>query len=173
MKIEKIVIGAYQENCYLLETNNKYLLVDPGEGLDKILEFINGKDIVGILITHGHNDHIASLDEIVNKFNYPVYRYDNLKEGRLVIGPFNIEVIFVSGHTPDSVCYYFRGEKVMMTGDFLFKESIGRCDLEGGNFTIMKESINKIKKYDDDITIYPGHGDKSTLGYEKKYNYYF
>ena len=68
MKIEKIVIGAYQENCYLLETDNKYLLVDPGEGLDKILEFINGKDIVGILITHGHNDHIASLDEIVNKF---------------------------------------------------------------------------------------------------------
>ena len=55
----------------------------------------------------------------------------------------------------------------MFTGDFLFKESIGRCDL-GGNIKDMKDSINKIKKYDKNIIIYPGHGDSTTLGEEKR-----
>ena len=61
----------------------------------------------------------------------------------------------------------------MITGDFLFKGTIGRCDLDGGNFSFMYDSIQKIKQYDDDIVIYPGHGESSTLGEEKKYNPYF
>ena len=73
----------------------------------------------------------------------------------------------------DSICFYFYKDKVMFVGDFIFKDSIGRCDLEGGNISLMKESIEKIKKYDDDITIYPGHGEFTTLGREKLENYYF
>ena len=61
----------------------------------------------------------------------------------------------------------------MFTGDFLFKETVGRTDLEYGNLNEMKESIKKIKKYDNDIVIYPGHGEKTTLGYEKENNEYF
>ena len=61
----------------------------------------------------------------------------------------------------------------MFTGDFLFKDNIGRCDLPTGNVAKMKESINKIKKYSDNIKIYPGHGEETNLGYEKKNNYYF
>ena len=55
----------------------------------------------------------------------------------------------------------------------MFLDSIGRCDLDGGNFSLMRESINKIKNYSKDIMLYPGHGSKTLLGYEKENNYYF
>ena len=61
----------------------------------------------------------------------------------------------------------------MFCGDFIFKDSIGRCDLSGGNIIEMLKSINKIKEYPKDITIYPGHGTKTTLGYEINNNPYF
>ena len=61
----------------------------------------------------------------------------------------------------------------MFTGDFLFKQSIGRTDLEGSNELEMYESLEKIKKYSDDIKLYPGHGESTNLGYEKKYNIFF
>ena len=73
----------------------------------------------------------------------------------------------------DSITFYFRNDKIMFTGDFLFKETIGRFDLVGSDYNKMLDSIFKIKKYDDDIVIYPGHGNSSILGYEKKNNPYF
>ena len=173
MKVDFIVVGDLGENCYLLEKNGCYLLVDPGEDLDRILKFISHKNILGILVTHCHFDHVASLKYLVSHFSYPVYCYDNLEEGAKKIGPFNMEVIFTPGHTKDSVSYYFRDEKIMITGDFLFCGTVGRCDLEGGSFNEMMKSIHKISKYDDDIVIYSGHGRKTTLGNEKKYNPYF
>ena len=60
----------------------------------------------------------------------------------------------------------------MFVGDFIFKESIGRCDLAGGDFSDMVKSIDKIKTYDKNITLYPGHGDKTSLDYELKNNPY-
>ena len=172
MNVLKIVVGSYRENCYLLEKDDKYLLVDPGEEIDRILDFIKGKDILGILITHHHFDHIDSLKYLVDKYKYSVYEYGNLKEGVVNIGPFVFEVIFTPGHQMDCVCYYFRDDKIMITGDFLFKGTIGRCDLEGSSVEDMNKSIEKIKKYDDDIVIYPGHGMKTTLGVEKDDNIY-
>ena len=172
MNIDKIVIGPLEENCYLLEKSNKYLLVDPGEDLEKILDFIKEKEILGILITHHHHDHIGSLKYLQDKFNYKTYQYNNLKEGTISIEPFNINIIFTPGHTSDSVTYYFKDEKIMITGDFLFKNTIGRCDLETSSISDMQKSINKIKEYPNDIKIYPGHGQSTTLGNEKEFNPY-
>lgn len=76
------------------------------------------------------------------------------------------------GHTNDSLSYYFYKENIMFTGDFIFAGSIGRTDL-GGNSNDMKNSINKIKKYSDNIKIYPGHGDTTSLIDEKVNNVYF
>ena len=173
MRIDVIKVGGLECNCYLLEKDNQYLLVDPGEDLNKILHFIHGKDILGILITHYHYDHVGSLKYLQDHFHYSVYDFFHLEEGVKIIGPFVMEVIFTPGHSKDMVSYYFREDKVMITGDFLFKGTIGRCDLDGGNFSFMYDSIQKIKQYDDDIVIYPGHGESSTLGEEKKYNPYF
>ena len=173
MKVESIVVGELQENCYLIGKDDKYLLVDPGEDTQKILDFIHGKEVIGILVTHGHHDHIGSLNYLVQHFCYSVYDKSCLSEGIVRIDPFCVEVIYTPGHKEDCVCYYFRNERIMFTGDFLFRGTIGRCDLEGGNWSDMVESIRKIKMYDDDIVVFPGHGDSTILGNEKKYNPYF
>ena len=109
----------------------------------------------------------------MEKFGYPVYDLNNLHEGINKIDNFTFEVITTFGHTMDSITYYFREDKIMFTGDFLFYGTIGRCDLPESNYDVMLKSIEKIKKYDDDIVIYPGHGIKTKLGYEKLNNPYF
>ena len=85
---------------------------------------------------------------------------------------FNFEVIYNPGHTDDSISYYFKEENILFSGDFIFKGSVGRTDL-GGNNLDMLNSINKIKQYNKDIIIEPGHGEETTLEYELKYNPFF
>ena len=173
MDISCIKVGYLKCNCYLLEKNNTCLLIDPGDDLDKIIKFIGNKNIIGILLTHSHFDHVSSVEDLVSIYNYPVYDINNLKEGVNKVGIFSFEVIKCFGHTNDSISFYFIDDKVMFTGDFLFKGTIGRCDLPESDYGLMLKSIDKIKQYDDDIVIYPGHGVESTLGYEKNNNLYF
>ena len=172
MSIESITVGVLSENCYLIGINDEYLLIDPGDDVEKVLQFIKGKKILGILVTHYHFDHVGSLDYLKQKFHYPVFDKYSFEEGIQHIGCFSFEVIYTPGHKEDSVSYYFPSDKVMFTGDFLFLDSIGRCDLKGGDELEMARSLLKIKKYNDDIMIYPGHGDKGILGIIKKINPY-
>ena len=81
--------------------------------------------------------------------------------------------MFNPGHTPDSVSFYFDKEHTMFSGDFIFEGNIGRCDLEGGSMEEMMKSIQKIKGFPDETTIYAGHGEFTKLGHEKRWNYYF
>lgn len=183
MKVEKLVVGLYQENCYFIIKENKCLIVDPGDEIDKILLKIKNEnlDLVAILITHAHFDHVGALNDLTQKYNVPIYynnvnneiNYEkiiNVKEEKYNIGSFSFEVIFTSGHRNDLVTYYFYDDNIMFTGDFLFKLSIGRTDLEYASYDEMLKSIDKIKKYNDNIVIYPGHGDYTILGFEKENN---
>lgn len=172
MIIDKIVTGYLEENCYVLTINNCCLVIDPGDDYPIIKEKIGDKRVLAILLTHSHFDYIGAVSDIRKQFNVPVYFFDNLEEKEFNIGEFKFFTIYTPGHTNDSICFYFKDEKVMFTGDFLFKESVGRWDLETGSFEKLRNSINKIKKYDNDITIYPGHGASSTIGYEKDNNRY-
>ncbi len=171
MKIDKVVVGYLQCNCYIITKGTDTLIIDPGDESEKIISMVTDKKVIGILITHHHFDHIQALEAIKTKYKVPVYDKTNLKEYNK-IGAFDFYTIDTKGHTSDSVTYYFKDDKVMFTGDFLFKESIGRTDLDTGNRLDMQESINKIKKYDPDIKIFPGHGESSVLGYEFKNNIY-
>ena len=173
MDVDCIKVGNLRCNCYLISNETECLLIDPGDDLDKIEKFIDGKNVIGILITHGHFDHIGCVKDLVSKYNFSVYDNSNLVEGINKIGSFSFEVIKCYGHTMDSISFYFKKEKIMFTGDFLFKQTIGRCDLDESNSYCMMRSIENIKKYDDDIVIYPGHGMSSVLGIEKKTNPYF
>lgn len=173
MQIDKMVVGDYQTNCYILTNNNNCIIIDPGDEFEKIKEFLKDKNVVAILITHKHFDHIGALDDLSNTYNCKVYEYNNLEEKDYNINDFNFNVIYTKGHTDDSVTFYFENKKVMFTGDFLFENSIGRTDLPTGNFSEMLKSIELIKKYDDDIIIYPGHGNQTKLGLEKTNNYWF
>ena len=172
MKIESIVVGELEENCYILSIDNKCLVIDPGAEASRIIDKIGDKEVLGILVTHHHFDHVGVLHEIVNEYDANCYAFNNLKEKKYNIGPFKFDVIYNPGHTNDSISFYFKEDNVMFVGDFVFKGSVGRCDL-GGNELDMKKSINKLKEFKENITLYPGHGDKTSLDDEKKYNPFF
>ena len=174
MEMKIVQNGELRENCYVLEENNKYLVIDPGSEFDKIDSYIkNDGQVLAILVTHRHFDHIGALDDCVRKYRCPVYDKLSTLDETYNVGPFSFNVISCPGHTPDSISFYFYKEKKLFSGDFIFEGNIGRCDLEGGNMKEMRKSIEKIKKYPDDITIYPGHGEFTKLGHEKLKNYYF
>ena len=173
MTIDKIKVGYLRTNCYLIENDYESLIIDPGDEYDKIKELIKDKNLIGILLTHNHFDHMGCINNLISDYNIPLYDNNSLNEGLNNISTFNFEVIKTNGHTMDSLTFYFIEDKVMFTGDFLFYDTIGRCDLEESNIEEMKKSIDKIKKYDDDITIYPGHGKETNLGREKNCNIYF
>lgn len=171
LEIKTIKVGYLQTNCYIVSNKENCIIIDPGDEFEKIRkEIVN--NVIAILVTHNHFDHIGALSKLKNEYNVPVYDYNNLKESNLNIKGFNIEVIYSPGHTEDSVIYYFKDYNIMFTGDFLFKESIGRTDLSTGNALEMKKSIEKIKQYDGKIKIFPGHGDSTNLEYEKQNNIY-
>lgn len=171
MKITIIPVGYFKTNCYILENEEEIIIIDPGDEPTKIDKEIN-KKLVGIIITHSHSDHIGAVDYFKNKYNVPIYGYNNLKEGRNKIKSFCFEVIYNPGHTKDSISIFFKEEKKMFVGDFVFYHTIGRTDLDGGCSYEMKQSINKLKE-NNDVIIYPGHGRITSLEEEKKYNIYF
>lgn len=173
MKIDIVKVGNLECNCYIIEKDNEVIVIDPGDDGNKIIDRIGSRKVVGIIITHYHFDHIGALEELVNKYSVLVNDRYNMDEGINRIGNFIFKVIYTPGHKEDSIVIYFEDNKWMFCGDFIFRDGIGRCDLPGGDMKEMIKSIEKIKKYDNDIVLYPGHGDKSMLGYEKKYNIYF
>lgn len=172
MEIYKIVTGILEENCYLLVKGNECLLVDPGSDAQSIIEKISGLFLKGILVTHHHFDHIGALDDLISLYKVEVYDSNTCSNGKYRVGEFNFDVILTPGHTNDSITFYFEDDNVMFTGDFLFKGTIGRTDLATGNESSMKESLVAIKQYDDNIVIYPGHGEITTLKEEKNNNQY-
>lgn len=166
-KVEKLVVGFLGENCYIVSNNNDALIIDPGDEGERIISFIkeHSYNVKAILITHYHFDHIGALEKIKNEFKVDVIDYNNQNK----IDGFDYQVIENYGHTLDCVSYYFKKEKVMFTGDFIFKETIGNYKEE--NYKVMLESLTKFKNGNyNGVIIYPGHGDNTTYDYEIKNN---
>lgn len=170
MNVEVVRTGYLEENCYVISIGDDCLIVDPGDDFDKIKAVIGCKNVLGILVTHYHFDHIGVLEIVKKEYNVSVIDYR--KEGNQLIGPFSFEIIKTPGHKEDAVTYYFKEDKLMFVGDFIFEGTIGRCDLEGGDFNKMLESLEKIKKYDPNIKLYPGHGNTTMLKKELENNIY-
>ncbi len=170
MQIEKVVVGSLFTNCYILTKDNHVLIIDPGDEYTKIAESIGNKIIDGIIITHNHFDHIGALNKFDKKL---VHAYHNLNEGINTIENFTFEVIYTPGHKEDSISIYFDSSKCIFSGDFIFKNTIGRTDLPGGNMNDMLKSIRKTSNLDNNVIIYPGHGASTIFGYERKNNIYF
>ncbi len=175
MEIKKIVTGALEENCYVLIKDKTCLIVDPGSDSKKIKELVGDNKIVGVLVTHAHFDHIGALRDFLSmNRRLKIFKKSNLTDMKEVeVASFKFLPIFTPGHSSDSVTFYFEEEKAMFVGDFIFKDTVGRCDLPTGSSKEMEESIKKIKEFASDIKLYPGHGEDTTLGREKEYNLYF
>lgn len=163
VNIKNIVVGCLRTNCYIVENDVDCLVIDPGDEFDKIVKSID-KNVVGVLLTHHHFDHVGALEDILNYYKVSCYNKSNLEEGSNKISSFKFDVIYNPGHTLDSISFIF--DDVMFSGDFIFEGTIGRCDL-GGNVNLMLDSIKKVLKSDKDYHIFPGHGNSTTLDKER------
>ena len=173
MEVNTVVVGSLEENCYVLTKNNTCLVIDPGDDYSKIKEVIKDNKVLGVLITHAHFDHVGALRYFLSKRGVKIFKKSNVNEQEYAIGDFKFKCIYTPGHSSDSITFYFEEINTMFVGDFIFKGNIGRCDLPTGSIKEMENSIEKIKKYDDSIKIYNGHGEPTILKAEKKYNPYF
>ena len=92
-----------------------------------------------------------------------------LKEGdKIKLGDDELEILFTPGHSPGHICFYCEAQKFIIGGDVLFRLGIGRTDLPGGDINVLLESINKkLFILPDDVIVYPGHGEPTTIGFEK------
>lgn len=172
MHIEIIKVGPLKTNCYLVIKDNNCLIVDPGDDYHLIAPRVKELNVVGVLITHEHEDHIGALDDVLENYNVPVFKKDNLEEKKYDIGDFSFEVIFTPGHTKDSVTFYFYKYNFSFVGDFIFKNTVGRFDLEGGDLNELIASIKKITNYSEKMKLYPGHGEDTILVEEMRNNFY-
>jgi len=194
MIFEQIPVGQMQNFSYLIgdEDSKEAAVVDPAWENDKILSIASKHDldIKFILITHSHYDHIDKVKEMVDATDAVVYVHENdsseiknlniekikeIKNNEIInIGKIKIKVMHTPGHSPGSVCYLF--DNKLITGDILFVEAIGRVDLPGGDIEKMFDSLQILKKLDENIEVYPGHDygsiPHSTISHEKKNNPY-
>lgn len=177
MKIETIKVGYLKTNCYLIIKNQKCIIVDPGDEFEKIKNKIDTLKLnpIKVLITHHHFDHVGALDDIMKSYKIDMIDFNNYKNDNEIIEieDFKFKMIYTPGHKSDLITYYFFEENKMFCGDFIFKNDIGRWDLDTGNKEEMLESIKKIKNYPKNTIIYPGHGDITDLNYEINNNIYF
>lgn len=172
MEIKKVITGVLDENCYVLTKNNTAIIIDPGDDYLDIKEAIGENKVLAVLITHSHFDHIGALRNFLTKRSIKIFKKSSLEEKEYTIGDFKFKCIYTPGHSKDSVSFFFEENNCMFVGDFIFKESIGRTDLPGGDNNDMKESLNKLLTFNESITLYPGHDDETILKYEKEHNPY-
>lgn len=165
MIVHKIVVGSLRANCYIVadEETKQAIIIDPGDEADRIIDVINKNNLKpkSIILTHAHFDHVGALEELQKEFSLPKVK---------LLDTECLTVIETPGHTADGVCIVDEDSGVIFTGDTLFKNSIGRTDLPGGNPAQMKESLERLMQFPDNFKIYPGHGDESTIGEERQHN---
>lgn len=213
IKIGRMVLGVCQTNCYFLyrEGEHEAIVVDPADKGVNIYSALqkNGFRVAGILLTHGHFDHIWGLEALKSAANAAA-EADGLEEVRVYAGEAEREllkspelnvseqagrscsayadvyvrdgqeisvagmtcrVIATPGHTAGGCCYYFEEAGFLVSGDTLFAESVGRTDFPTGSMGTLVRSIKeKLFPLPDDTKVYPGHGESTTIGHEKKYN---
>ncbi len=188
MQIIYKACGEYQTNCYIVTIDGKDIIIDPGiNAASWVLK--NVKNPIAILNTHGHFDHIWSNAELSEKLKIPIYAPKNdcfmlendpfgygtpsSEASVKVDGDQTFEVdgvafkfMHFAGHTPG--CSVILIEDALFSGDFIFKNSIGRYDFPYSNADDMRQSLERFLKLDADWTLYPGHGEKTTLKAEQK-----
>lgn len=191
MNIQTLTLGPLQVNCYIIYVNQSCLIIDPGFEPERIMAKCAelGLTIQAVLLTHGHFDHVGGVKKIAEKTGCRVFLHrsecklppyitsgelfytDTYGEGdEITLADMTFTVLHTPGHTPGSVCLRFDG--VMFTGDTLFAGSCGRTDLPGGDWQTIRASLRRLAQIPEDLTVYPGHGEKTTLGIERSNNPY-
>ncbi len=196
--IDKLINSGLGVNTYMLFSGNSCIIIDPGRDSLELVRKIRSMHLnpMMILLTHGHFDHIEGIEILKREFNIPFFIHKNdeelyynplnggdfsfrkppidgfLREGdEIKLNDNKIDVIHTPGHTKGSVSFFFY--PYLVTGDTLFYGTIGRTDLPGGSFEELVHSIKeKILILPEEVVILPGHGDETTVGFEKEENPY-
>lgn len=202
MKLYRMALGSLGTNCYIVnaETTNQCYIIDPGAEGESLVKALKDNEMkpLGVLLTHGHGDHIGGVQAIVDAFHIPIYIHKAdeefltdpslnlsahmgldirvtgevklIKEDDVISWDgLSFTVIETPGHTPGGVCFY--GEGILLAGDTLFQNSVGRTDFPYSNFKDLEKGIKeKLYVLPDDTTVYPGHGPETSIGLEKQYN---
>lgn len=203
LKIGRMVLGICQTNCYFVykEGSSEVIFIDPADRGDYIYETLKEKGfrVAGILLTHGHFDHIWGSKKLRELSGGKIYACGDEKEvcedagknvseqaGRsytvepdvylkdneeVTIAGITCRLIATPGHTKGGCCYYFEEAGMLISGDTLFQESVGRTDFPTGSMSTLIRSIKeRLFVLPDNVKVYPGHGDTTEIGLEKKYN---
>ena len=192
LKIHTLTLGMYQTNTYIIhdETSKSCCVIDPGYQANTILEKLDalGLTVDAILLTHGHFDHVGAVKDLAADTDCrvflcaddtqlppmftagPLYYTDTYREGSVLnVAGLYIHVLHTPGHTPGSVCLLV--DDAIFSGDTLFAGSCGRTDI-GGDWATIQKSLKRLAAMEADFTVFPGHGESTTLAYEKRYNPY-
>lgn len=198
---ETVPVGSLGTNCYILRdaSSKTCVLVDPGEDAAHLLQKAQAMclNIAGILLTHGHFDHVLAVTKLVKETGCPVWMHEEdhhpkattmasffyplsaeklpdvryVNEGDVLhLAGLEIQVLATPGHTQGSVCYLC--ENSLFAGDTLFAGSIGRTDLPGGSYATIQASLKRLAALEENYLIFPGHGESSDLATEKRSNPY-
>ena len=200
MKVKTLSVGELGTNCYILtDSKGNAVVIDPADEFERIVCELGECAVSTILLTHGHFDHTGAVHELKKRYGAEVVvsaedeemLSDNTKNAAFLVGAspapitadrlvndtdvieageLTFEVISTPGHTKGSVTYKI--EDKLFTGDTLFRGTVGRCDLYGGNPVRLIRSLQKLAKLEKDFEIFPGHDRKTTLNYEKQTNHY-
>ena len=201
LKVDVLPLGDYQTNCYIVreETSRTCAVIDPGFSPEQVLSAVNalGLQIDAILLTHGHFDHVGGVKTITKATGCAVWLHESdysparhpmrgflypLADCRepeiqfceemeqITAGGLTFTVYETPGHTRGSVCY--RCGHALFSGDTLFAGSCGRTDLPGGDWNTIQHSLARLASMEEELTVYPGHGESTTLAAEKRYNPY-
>lgn len=199
MNIEVYTGGLAQTNAYLIQSPEGNWLIDAPEGAREFLADAQA-ELAGLVLTHGHWDHIWDAGPILEKEKCPSYGHhddDKLFENpnlmstfgldaelhpvpiskhldqgdTLDFGTYHFEILHLPGHCPGSIGLYEKSERVLFGGDVLFSGGVGRWDLPGGDFDVLMQSIKeKVLTLPDETVVLPGHGPSTTVGDEKASN---
>ncbi len=199
MKIQRLPLGKLQTNCYLLFKENRVLIIDPADDAVFISDIILREKAkpTAILLTHGHFDHLLAAGELQKNFDIPAFCHKNDEflvkraketaeyflnhpltiipakysffQDKLKIDGFYFKTIHTPGHTPGGCCFYFEKEDLLFSGDTLFKSGIGRYDFSYSDKNLLKKSLQKLNLLPEDTTVYPGHGEKTSIRDEFPY----
>jgi len=205
--VKKFLVGPLETNTYVISSDNgtpsSCCVIDPSLGCREVIAFIRKQNLTidGILLTHGHFDHIMGIPELLEEFpGTPVWIHKDeapliadadsngssmigedfslalpvnyVETGVMTVGRFSFRVIVAPGHSPGGCAFLFDNE--CFCGDLLFAGSIGRYDLPGGDGARLIEGIrNNLLTLPDETVVNPGHGGRTTIGREKRMNPFF
>ena len=202
MLIKALPLGAYETNCYIVtdEKTLECAVIDPGADAGCLLDYLesNRLTVRFVLLTHAHFDHVGAVPQLLEETDAVLFMHKSddraaiggssgemfcapegtqyFSEGdQISVGGLTFSVLETPGHTPGSVCFLCTdagGDRVLFSGDTLFRDSCGRTDFLLGSTEDMFRSLKRLAEMPGDCEVYPGHGFSTTLDRERAVNYF-